>query len=201
MQTGLSRGEWAVLGFTAIYMAGFAAWFLSRGNSEFVWYILTMLVLIGLVFAMARQARFPPALLWALSLWGLAHMAGGGVPAGDGVLYGVQLLPLGGEGELRILKYDQLIHAYGFGVTAWMLWHLLSVHFPALRGTRTILVYPALASMGLGAANEIVEFAAVLIFPETGVGGYFNTALDLVFNALGAAVAMTAVGFAGRRAR
>jgi len=199
MPTGLSRGERAVLGFTATYTTGFAAWFLSAGNSEFIWYVLTMLLLIGLVFRIARESRFPPALLWGLSFWGLAHMAGGGVPVGETVLYGVQLLPLGGEGELRILKYDQLVHAYGFGVTAWMLWHLMNAHFPSLRGTRTIIVYPALASMGLGAANEIVEFAAVLIFPKTGVGGYYNTALDLVFNALGAGLAMAVVGVASRR--
>jgi hypothetical protein len=35
---------------------------------------------------------------------------------------------------------------------------------------------------------EIIEFAAVLILPSTGVRGYFNNELDLVFNALGAIV-------------
>lgn len=56
MPSGLSRGEQGVLAFTAAYMAGFAAWFLSLGNREFLWYILTMLVLIGLVFAMAKTS-------------------------------------------------------------------------------------------------------------------------------------------------
>lgn len=36
--------------------------------------------------------------------------------------------------------------------------------------------------MGIGAFNEIVEFVAVLLVPETGVGGYENTLWDLVFN-------------------
>ena len=47
--------------------------------------------------------------------------------------------------------------------------------------------------MGLGAVNEIIEFIAVLSFPDTNVGGYLNTSLDLVFNALGAMVAMLVV--------
>jgi len=43
--------------------------------------------------------------------------------------------------------------------------------------------------MGLGALNEVVEFAATLLVPETNVGGYLNTGWDLVANAIGAATA------------
>jgi hypothetical protein len=39
----------------------------------------------------------------------------------------------------------------------------------------------------------MIEFSAVLAVPDTNVGGYFNTALDLCFNALGAAIAMTII--------
>jgi putative membrane protein len=194
-----TRGEWAVLGFTFAYVAGFTLFFVSQGNGEFLWYAATMVLLVVLVGWLAHRASVPVALLWALTGWGLAHMAGGGVPVGDTVLYGVQLLPLGGEGELRILKYDQAVHAYGFGVTAWLLWYLISHHHPSLRGSRTLLVVPALGAMGLGAGNEMVEFAAVLIFPQTGVGGYYNTALDLVFNATGAVLAMAVIWLANRR--
>lgn len=200
MNERITPSEWRVLGFTVAYMTGFTAWFLALGNREFLWYVVTMAVLVGLVARAGRSVRFPAPMLWALTLWGLAHMAGGGVPVGDTVLYGVTLVPLGGEGELRVLKYDQLVHAYGFGVTAWLLWYLMALHFPALKGSRTILVYPALAAMGLGATNEIIEFGAVLAFPKTGVGGYYNTALDLVFNALGATLAMVAVSWSGRNA-
>ena len=117
-------------------------------------------------------------------------MAGGGVPVGDSVLYSWVILPLINVGDTIILKYDQVVHFYGFGVTAWLLWHLMARHFPNLRGTATIYVYPALAAMGLGAVNEIIEFTAVLAVPETNVGGYYNTALDLVFNGAGAILAM-----------
>jgi hypothetical protein len=85
------------------------------------------------------------------------------------------------------------VHAYGFGVAAWVLWHLMRRHYPMLDGGWTILVYPALAAMGLGAVNEIIEFIAVLSVPDTNVGGYLNTALDLCFNAAGAVIAMMLV--------
>lgn len=194
-------GERAVLWVTLAYIAAFSVWFLGRGNWEFLIYIATMAVLIGLIGANLRRAEFPPAMLWALSLWGFLHMAGGGVPVGGGVLYGAVLVPLTADGanELTLVKYDQIVHAYGFGVTAWVLRHLMIRHFPATFGTWTAAAYPALAAMGLGAVNEMIEFTAVLATPETGVGGYANTLLDLVFNALGAVLAVAASAALDRR--
>ena len=98
-----------------------------------------------------------------------------------------------------MLKFDQVVHFYGFAVVAWLLWHILQFHFESLRGTASIYVYSALGSMGLGAANEVIEFAAVLLFTETNVGGYFNTALDLVFNFLGATAAILTIAALKRR--
>jgi putative membrane protein len=196
----LRRDEIPVAVFTIVYVFAFSIWFLASGNYEFVVYVATMLILIGLVGRSLRSAEYPAPMLWALSIWGLLHMAGGGVPVGDTVLYGVQVLPLTPEnGEMTLLKYDQIVHAYGFGTTAWVLWHIMQHHYPELRGSWMVLVMPALAAMGLGAVNEIIEFAAVLSVPETNVGGYLNTALDLVFNAAGAVIAMTAVSVFARR--
>lgn len=197
-QPGLGAPELTVLAFTLTYVTGFAIWFLAAGNSEFIWYVATLVGLMALVGLTLRTAQYPTAMLWALTLWGLAHMAGGGVPLGESVLYAVQLVPITGTGELTLLKYDQVVHACGFGVSAWLLWHLMHLHFPALRGTWTILIYPALGAMGLGAVNEMIEFAAVLALPETGVGEYYNTALDLVFNAIGAVGAMVVIGLTVR---
>ena len=47
-----------------------------------------------------------------------------------------------------------------------------------------------MAGLGLGAVNEIVEFTATVITPNTGVGGYVNNALDLVTDLLGAVIAI-----------
>jgi hypothetical protein len=190
---GLSRGEISVAVFTAAYMLGALFWFLSVGNREFVWYLVTMVLLVALVGWTARAARAPVWLLWALSVWGLAHMAGGGLVIDGAVLYAKTVIPIVGEGEARILKYDQVVHFYGFAVTALFLRSILLGAHPALKGSTASYVYPALASLGLSAVNEIVEFAAVMGLPDTNVGGYVNTGLDLVFNAAGATAAMVAV--------
>lgn len=186
----LTRGEWLVAIFTAAYVAAFLAYFILIADQEFIGYLATMVILVGLVAWSHQLIRFPLTLLWALALWGLAHMAGGSLRVWDTVLYNLVLTPIAGDGELRILKYDQLVHFYGFAVTAWMLWFILQKRAPQLRRTLAVYTFPALASMGFGAVNEIVEFSAVMLVPHTNVGGYYNTALDLVFNALGAIFAM-----------
>jgi putative membrane protein len=186
----LKPTEWEVLAFTLAYVAGFGIWFVLIGNLEFLWYIATLLLFVVLIGTTIRRTRFPPLILWALSIWGLAHMAGGGIEVDGAVLYALKLVPIAGDGEFTILKYDQVVHFYGFAVTALVLWHLLQLHYPVLRNSWTIYVFPALASMGLGCVNELIEFAAVLSIPDTNVGGYYNTALDLLFNAAGAVTAV-----------
>ncbi|MEX0810297.1 MAG: DUF2238 domain-containing protein [Dongiaceae bacterium] len=196
----LSASEWGVLVFTLAYVAGFGIWFVMIGNLEFLWYIATLIFFVVLIGATIKRTRFPPLILWALSLWGLAHMAGGGIEVNGAVLYAFQLVPIVGEGELRLLKYDQVVHFYGFAVTALVLWHLLQVNFPVLRNTATIYIFAALGSMGLGCINELIEFAAVLAIPETNVGGYYNTALDLCFNSGGAIAAVLLIRLSQRKA-
>ena len=195
-----SRGEQGVAYFTLAYIVAFTLWFISIGNYEFIVYVITMLGLVLLVGFSLGKAEYTLAMLWALSIWGLMHMAGGGVAVDGSVLYNLELVPIVETERLFILKYDQVVHAYGFGVTAWVLHHLLTLHFPLTHGSATALVYPVLASMGLGALNEIIEFSAVLMVPDTNVGGYMNTALDLCFNAAGAVIAMTITGLRRRAA-
>lgn len=143
--------------------------------------------------------------LWGLSLWGLLHMAGGLVPVpaswpihGDiRVLYSWWLIP-------GWLKYDQVVHAYGFAVTTLVCWQGLKAIVCAnsgledLRPTPGMLTLCAAASMGFGALNEVIEFMATLMVPKTNVGDYVNTGWDLVFNLLGAVGAAVAVWGAHR---
>ncbi len=196
----IKPAEKAVAAFVILYLVVFSAWFFSIGNFEFIIYIVTMLVLLGLIGSTLRVGEYPPAMLWALAGWGLLHCAGGGVPVGDQVLYGVQVIPIlgNGETEMTLLKYDQLVHALGFGITAWVLWHVLTRHYPDTRHSWTAYAFPALASMGLGAVNEIIEFSAVVAVQDTGVGGYVNTALDLCFNGAGALIAVLIIGWTER---
>jgi hypothetical protein len=107
------------------------------------------------------------------------------------VLYNLWLAP-------EWLKFDQAVHAYGFGVATWVCWQGMQAAVSAQRGetvrpTAGLLLLAAAAGMGLGAANEVVEFAAVLLLPNTNVGGYLNTGWDLVFNLVGCTAAVALI--------
>lgn len=190
-----NKEKLALIGFTAAYIAGFTAYYVSIRNWEFLWYVAVLVFFFVLILATLNRSRFDRPILWGLSIWGLLHMAGGGVKVGDGVLYGLELLPIVGSGDAYVLKFDQVVHAFGFAVATLVVFHLLRPYLNQQVNWKIVYPIIALGGMGLGVVNEIVEFIAVVTFPETGVGGYYNTALDLVFNTLGAIVAAVFIRF------
>ncbi|MBF8270366.1 MAG: hypothetical protein HW386_2075 [Gammaproteobacteria bacterium] len=117
-------------------------------------------------------------------------MAGGGLHFGGKLIYEVILIPIVGE-PYYILKYDQFVHIVGFGTATLVMYYLLK---PLLRTDlkqwSALSVVVVMAGLGVGALNEIVEFLATVLVPETGVGGYVNSSLDLVADLIGALVAM-----------
>lgn len=185
--------------FNAAYIAAATALSLARGNREFIFYIVVMLVLIVVMSIVHSRVKLTTGLLWAFSAWGLLHMAGGlcPLPAGwpyngdQAVLYSWWLIP-------NWLKYDQIVHAYGFGITTWLCWHILrnALRQPdgsAVQPTFGMLTLCAAGGMGFGALNEVIEFIAVLTIPNTNVGGYENTGWDLVANLLGSTIAAVVI--------
>lgn len=191
--------------FNAAYMLTAVAVSMARGNKEFLFYIAVMVVLIGVMTLVHRRVGLTMPLLWAFSVWGFLHMAGGlcPLPAGwpyngeHAVLYSWWLIP-------DLLKYDQVVHAYGFGVTTWLCWHGARQLFREpdgglLKPGLGALMLCAAAGMGYGALNEVVEFVAVLTIPNTNVGGYENTGWDLVANLTGTVVAAVIIRLGSRR--
>lgn len=182
----------------AAYLSAAVVGIFVTGNAEFAFYLITLLILIAVVLGIRRRVGFSDGVLWALTLWGLAHMTGGLVPVPDGwpyegdtpVMYSAWIIP-------SWLKYDHVVHAWGFGTCAVVCWQSLASMLAAGNPARRAALKPsggqallcALAAGGLGAANEIVEFIATVIMPSTNVGGYVNTALDLCANAAGALLA------------
>jgi uncharacterized membrane protein YjdF len=188
-----------VIAFTLSYMALSIVAAIATGNREFVFYIVVMFVLLAAVAAVHRRVRLSSTALWGLSLWGLAHMAGGMVPVPASwpingehrVLYSWWLIP-------NLLKYDQIVHAFGFGVTTLVCWEglrslLIDAGRPDPGSGLGSLTLCAAAGMGFGALNEVVEFIATLLVPETNVGGYINTGWDLVSNLCGVVLAALAI--------
>jgi putative membrane protein len=187
----LTSGQRVLLAFTTLYMLGFGVHYLRSLNVEFIAYYLVLLFGFAFVFATLERSRFPLHILWGLSIWGLLHMAGGSVPVGESTLYGYKIYPfLVGEGQLYILKMDQVIHAFGFGVATLVAHHLLLTHAWRENASRVWLAVAAvLIGVGLGSLNEVIEFMVVLTVEYNGVGDLYNMGLDLIFNLAGAVIA------------
>jgi len=196
MLAGVPRPLIPLALFVGAYMLGFGAWALSRGNVEFIFYGAVMLALIGAVLLMHRRVGFSGVVLWGLAVWGFLHMAGGTVPIPREFM--ASTVP--DEGTRNVLynfrafawtpKYDQVTHAFGFGVATLAAWEALrSAAGGALRPSWGVRFALVCAGMGLGAINEVVEFVAVLTIPNTNVGGYENTGWDLISNLAGCVIA------------
>ncbi len=183
----LNKHHWIILIFTLAYVSLAGLFFVRAGNYEFLWYIAILLFFTIFICATFKVSHLPIWLLWLLSVWGLVHMLGGGLKIDGEALYAYVVLPIFTDGgEFTILKFDQIVHAFGFGVTAVLVRHLFLRDVPKVIRPFWVGVISVCVAMGMGTLNEIVEFIAVIYSTSTGVGGYINTSLDLVFNAVGA---------------
>ena len=184
----------ALILFSALYMLIAILAAIGQGNIEFVFYIVVMVVLITSLVLVHRQVHFTDGVLWGMSCWGMLHMAGGLVYVPESLTQNGSQPVLYSWWIIRDwLKYDQIVHAYGFGITTWVCWQIMRSNIKKQTGenpepTFGLCVLCATAGMGFGALNEVVEFIATLTIPETNVGDYNNTGWDLVYNLIGCGV-------------
>jgi putative membrane protein len=179
------KDQMPVLIVHLIALPAFTLLFLSRQNYEFLLYIGVIVVFLALIVTTNRRVAYPTGLLWGLTAWALLHMGGGGIFLSGERLYGITLIPI--SARYNIFRYDQFVHIVGFGVATAVMYHLLLPSLAAApRRWVSLSIVVVMAGLGVGALNEIIEFAATVIMPETGVGGYVNTSLDLVSDLVGA---------------
>ena len=184
----LKKGQLPILIVNLVYLLISLFVFLGRENYEFVMYIGVLVFFLVLVLATNKKINYPNSVLWMLTAWGILHMAGGGFLLKDGnVLYTLILIPI--SETYQILKYDQFVHIVGFFVATLIAYVLLKPNMKNKFGWWSTGIVLAMAGLGLGALNEIVEFTATILVPKTGVGGYVNTSLDLVADLLGSILA------------
>lgn len=176
--------------FTASYMSVALYAAIRYGNTEFKIYLAVMTAMLAAVLTVHSYVRLNLPTLLGLSLWGAAHMAGGlwhvpdswTVQGSTRVLYNWWIIP-------GWLKFDQLVHFNGFALVTWICWQCLAETFRkrgvAIQPTFGLLAFCVAAGTGFGAFNEVIEFLATRILPETNVGGFVNTGWDLVANLLG----------------
>lgn len=184
-----------VIAFSSLYLLVGSLYFLQDLNIEFVIYILVIAAAFLLLFGTLRTTRFPTYILWLISIWGLLHILGGSVPTPDGVLFAYKIYPfLDYGGDFYILKYDQVVHAYLYGTMTLVFLHILTRTLSAKGPFWIILLIALMASMGVSAMNEIMEFLIAMTLERNGVGGYENAMLDLIFNFGGAVAALVILG-------
>lgn len=185
------KANWAVISFSALYLLVGSAFFIGDSNLEFVIYVGVIAAAFVLLFGTLRITQFPSYVLWLISIWGLLHILGGSVQTVDGVLFAYRIYPfLDLGGEFYILKYDQVVHAYLYGVMALVFLHVLTKTLRAVRPAWIVILIALMASMGVSAMNEIMEFLIAMTLERNGVGGYANAMLDLIFNFSGAVLAL-----------
>ncbi len=191
----ISSNHWLIFIFTIIYTIIFGIYFFQQGNLEFVWYVGILILLIILVSVLHVYYKFSNGTLWGISIWGLLHMIGG--TDIDGVrTYARMIYPLFSSeiAGTSIFRYDQFMHFYVYVVVTIMLYNIINYYIREDMPWSVLSVLLVLMGIGIGAINEIIEFLPALLLPATGVGDYFNTMWDIIFNTLGAIAAVVYLG-------
>ncbi len=177
----ISKIQLGILIAAILYILIFGFLYLDKKNYEFMAYVGVLVFFIFLIAYLHLKFNFTTGVLLGMSIWGFLHMSGGYFRIGERVLYGYQIFPF--------LRFDQFVHAWGFGFATLLSYYILKPSFGS-KDNLKLSIFLIFIGMGLGALNEIIEFLAVLSLPQTGVGGYENTMWDIVFNTIGAFIAV-----------
>jgi len=178
-----------VLIFIACTLITFGIYCIQTQNYEFLVYII---MITGLTWGMLKvNTRYdmPQYIFWCLAVWAFLHLSGGTVYFNEVRLFDWILLPL--SSTYPILRYDQILHMFAYGILTYVLHKILRPYFPNNKKGDHILIITLLAmGLGFGALYEILEFFTTVFIENHGVGGYVNNSLDLVFDFLGALIAV-----------
>ncbi|MBN2037688.1 MAG: DUF2238 domain-containing protein [Chitinispirillaceae bacterium] len=173
-----------------LLITGFSIYFLLNLNYEFIIYVGVIIFFLVLIVFTRNKVDYTLSSLIGLTIWSLLHLCGGCISVGENErLYELIIVKL--SSTLPILRYDQVVHMWGFGVSTIVMYSLLRKSLvPIIQHKISLGIVLVLSGLGVGAFNEILEFIVELSVPESGVGGYINTALDLCANLIGSLLAV-----------
>ena len=172
-----------------ILVALLALWSLISGNLEFVAYSVVTGLLLAIIHFTDRFYSYSDFSLWGFNIWMLLHILGGLYKVNGEVLYSFVLVDIIAA-PYSILKYDQLVHAYCYFIVALLIWQIVSKTASKQANFIPLALVTVLAATGVGGLNEIIEFLATVFIENVNVGGYENTAIDIVCNLIGAMLAV-----------
>ena len=188
----------AVWRFTFFYVIAFGALAFFDKNHEFFYYSILMLFALTAIYLLQRKFatvyQLPLVILAGFVIAGFMHMAGGLF-----YIYGTRLY----EVQIWLLGYDNLVHAFSSFVLAFAAYNLLKPYLDTklIENKVYLTLLLMLIAMGMGTIVEMLELSGVIIFNATGVGDYFNNAMDLVFNTIGAFIGCTVLVFYHKKKR
>ncbi|MBN2018972.1 MAG: DUF2238 domain-containing protein [Sedimentisphaerales bacterium] len=189
MNNKITAGHIVLLAINIVMLIAFGAVFLMRKNYEFMIYVGAIIACLTIIGVSFFKVGYSFATLIGLTIWSFMHMAGGSVFINGVLLYEMILIPA--SQKYPIFRYDQLVHIFGFASATLVMYDVLR---PLLRENLqhyiALSVVVVMAGLGVGAFNEIVEALVAATVPESGVGDYVNTALDLIADLIGAILAM-----------
>ncbi len=162
--------------------------FIKRKNYEFIIYIAVIIFFAFVIYFADKKINYPTYVLWWLAIWAILHMSGGGLYVNGKKLYELMIIQIVAE-PYKIFKFDQLVHIIGFFAATLAFYYTLKPLLKPIKRWLALSIILAMAGLGAGALNEVIEFTATVLVPETGVGGYENTSLDLVSDLIGAVIA------------
>jgi len=172
-----------------LLIVGFGAMYLIRLNYEFIIYVGVIIFFLIVIAATIKKVDYTLASLVGLTVWSALHLAGGAIAFGEGRLYDIIILPL--SQNYPVLRYDQVVHIWGFGASTLVMYSLLKRPLAKpLQNPVAVSIILLMAGLGMGALNEIIEFGVATAVPDSGVGGYVNTSLDLCADLIGAVLGL-----------
>jgi len=187
----LKNKNYLIVFFTVGYLLAFSVDAFAHSNWEFLYYIILMTVLIFTIVSINKRLHLAFFIILNLSLLGFLHLFGGNFHVGLVRLYDYYFIA-------DILRYDNIIHTYGTFIATVALYSLLSPYISKeLKSHYPIFaIVLVLMAIGIGVLNELVEFLAVVFLNAAEqVGGYYNNALDLLFNTIGSIIASIFIYF------
>ncbi len=185
----IRKEQYIIFYSNILIMASFAVLMIFEKNYEFMFYLAVIIGIFFLIYKSNDKIYYPNSVLWGLTIWDFLHLAGGTIRVGDDVLYNLMILKLVGE-PYNILKYDQVVHFFGFFVATIVLYRILkTILAKDIKGRIALSIVVVAGGLGFGALNEIFEFIATVI-ANTNVGGYENTGLDLISDLIGSIAAL-----------
>tara|TARA_Y100000034_G_C6877583_1_gene401614 strand:- start:348 stop:929 length:582 start_codon:yes stop_codon:yes gene_type:complete len=153
-------------------------------NYEFIVYWVVLVALFLVIIVLDKKYKYPVSAVLFFSIWSIMHMSGGQFKINGVRVYDTILVNVIGD-PYNIFKYDQLMHVVAYFAISILVYFTLKKHMKI--NSKALTVVAILAALGIGLLNEIIEFAMVIWADAAAeVGGYYNTALDLVFNFVGA---------------